>query len=128
MKVTARGDLWWKTAVVYCLDVETFMDWNDDGSGDFEGLEHRLDHLADLGVTCLWLMPFQPSPNLDDGYDITDFQTIDPRLGSLGDFVEFIRTRPRPGHARHHRLRHEPHLGPASLVPLGASEPQFAVP
>ena len=92
MKITDRSDLWWKTAVVYCLDVETYMDWNDDGSGDFEGLEHRLDHLAELGVSCLWLMPFQPSPNLDDGYDITDFQAVDPRLGSLGDFVEFIRT------------------------------------
>jgi trehalose synthase len=91
MKVTARGDLWWKTAVVYCLDVERYMDWDDDGSGDFEGLGHRLDHLADLGVTCLWLMPFQPSPRRDDGYDITDFQAIDPRVGSLGDFVEFIR-------------------------------------
>ncbi|WP_022891816.1 alpha-amylase family protein [Agromyces subbeticus] len=91
MKITARGDLWWKTAVVYCLDVETYMDWNDDGSGDFEGLAHRLDHLAELGVSCLWLMPFQPTPNLDDGYDITDFQAIDPRLGSFGDFVEFIR-------------------------------------
>ena len=61
MKITDRSDLWWKTAVVYCLDVETYMDWNDDGSGDFEGLGHRLDHLAELGVTCLWLMPFQPT-------------------------------------------------------------------
>lgn len=91
MKITARGDLWWKTAVVYCLDVEKYLDWNDDGVGDFEGLAHRLDHLAELGVSCLWLMPFQPSPRQDDGYDITDFQTVDPRLGSLGDFVEFMR-------------------------------------
>ena len=58
MKITDRSDLWWKTAVVYCLDVETYMDWNDDGIGDFEGLAHRLDYLAELGVTCLWLMPF----------------------------------------------------------------------
>ena len=92
MKITDRSDLWWKTAVVYCLDVETYMDWNDDGSGDFEGLAHRLDHLAELGVSCLWLMPFQPSPRRDDGYDITDFQAVDPRYGSLGDFVEFMRT------------------------------------
>jgi trehalose synthase len=91
MKITDRGDLWWKTAVVYCLDVEKYMDWNDDGIGDFEGLAHRLDHLADLGVTCLWLMPFQPSPRRDDGYDITDFQAIDPRFGSFGHFVEFMR-------------------------------------
>ncbi|MRG58715.1 trehalose synthase [Agromyces sp. CFH 90414] len=91
MKISARGDLWWKTAVVYCLDVEKYLDWNDDGVGDFEGLGHRLDHLAELGVSCLWLMPFQPSPRRDDGYDITDFQAIDPRLGTFGDFVEFMR-------------------------------------
>ena len=92
MKVTDRSDLWWKTAVVYCLDVEKYLDWNDDGVGDFEGLSHRLDHLAGLGVSCLWLMPFQPSPRRDDGYDISDFQAVDPRYGSLGDFVEFMRT------------------------------------
>jgi len=91
MKITARGDLWWKTAVIYCLDVEKYLDWNDDGVGDFEGLAHRIDHLADLGVSCIWLMPFQPSPRHDDGYDITDFQSVDPRYGSLGDFVEFVR-------------------------------------
>ncbi|WP_308799510.1 alpha-amylase family protein [Agromyces silvae] len=91
MKITARGDLWWKTAVVYCLDVEKYLDWNDDGVGDFEGLSHRLDHLAELGVSCIWLMPFQPSPRRDDGYDITDFQAVDPRYGSLADFVEFVR-------------------------------------
>ncbi|HEV7950803.1 MAG TPA: alpha-amylase family protein, partial [Glaciihabitans sp.] len=92
MRITDTSDLWWKTAVVYCLDVETFMDWNNDGSGDFEGLSHRLDYLAELGVTCLWLMPFYPSPDRDDGYDITDFYGVDSRLGHHGDVVEFIRT------------------------------------
>ena len=56
MRITDTSDLWWKNAVVYCLDVETYMDWNGDGCGDFAGLAQRIDHLADLGVTCLWLM------------------------------------------------------------------------
>ena len=84
-------DLWYKNAVVYCLDVETFMDANGDGVGDFRGLTDRLDHLEALGVTCVWLNPFYPTPNRDNGYDITDFYGVDPRLGSLGDFVEFSR-------------------------------------
>lgn len=91
MRITDTSDLWWKTAVVYCLDVETFLDWNDDGVGDFEGLAHRMDYLHELGITCLWLMPFYPTPNKDDGYDIADFYGIDKRLGDLGDFVETIR-------------------------------------
>ncbi|WP_347060513.1 alpha-amylase family protein [Blastococcus sp. HT6-30] len=92
MRITDTSDLWWKNAVVYCLDVETFMDWNGDGVGDLQGLAQRLDHLADLGVTCLWLMPFYPTAGRDDGYDITDYYGIDPRLGDHGDLVEMIRT------------------------------------
>jgi trehalose synthase len=92
VKITDTSDLWWKTAVVYCLDVETYMDWNGDGCGDVEGLAHRVDYLAELGVTCLWLMPFQPSPDRDDGYDVTDFYGVNPRLGTHGDIVELIRT------------------------------------
>ncbi|MEU4511357.1 alpha-amylase family protein [Nonomuraea wenchangensis] len=92
MRLTYTSDVWWKNAVVYCLDVETFKDGNGDGVGDFRGLTQQIDYLAGLGVTCLWLMPFFPTPNKDDGYDITDFYSIDPRLGTLGDFVEFMRT------------------------------------
>ncbi|TQM78134.1 trehalose synthase [Saccharothrix saharensis] len=92
MKLTRTADLWWKNAVVYCLDVETFHDSNGDGFGDFRGLIDKIDHLHKMGVTCLWLMPFFPTPDRDDGYDITDFYSVDPRLGTLGDFVEFVRT------------------------------------
>jgi trehalose synthase len=92
VRITDTSDLWWKTAVIYCLDVETYMDWNGDGVGDFEGLSHRIDYLADLGITCIWLMPFYPTPDRDDGYDIIDFYNVDSRLGTLGDFVEFVRT------------------------------------
>ncbi|WP_136685774.1 alpha-amylase family protein [Falsirhodobacter xinxiangensis] len=92
MDMERTGDAWWKNAVFYCLDVETFQDSNDDGVGDFRGLTHRIDYLAGLGVTCIWLMPFYPSDDRDDGYDITDYYAVDPRLGTLGDFVEFMRT------------------------------------
>lgn len=84
-------DLWYKNAVVYSLDVDTFADGNGDGIGDFRGLQDRLDYLAGLGVTCLWLLPFFPSPGRDNGYDVTDYFGVDPRLGTLGDFVEFSR-------------------------------------
>ncbi|BDX35048.1 alpha-amylase [Mycobacterium antarcticum] len=92
MRSTDTGDLWWKNAVFYCADVETFCDSNGDGTGDIRGMADRLEYLADLGVTCLWLMPFYPTARKDDGYDITDFFGVDPRLGNLGDFVELVRT------------------------------------
>ncbi|WP_411082926.1 alpha-amylase family protein [Streptomyces sp. cmx-18-6] len=92
MRLTRTSDLWWKNAVVYCLDVETYQDGDGDGTGDFAGLTQRIDHLARLGVTCVWLMPFYPTRERDDGYDITDFYGVDPRLGTLGDFTEFVRT------------------------------------
>ena len=92
MRLTQTSDLWWKNAVVYCLDVETYADGDGDGCGDFRGLIQQIDHLHRLGVTCIWLMPFYPSPDRDDGYDITDFYGVDPRLGTLGEFVEFVRT------------------------------------
>ncbi len=83
------NDLWYKNAVVYCLSVETFMDANGDGIGDFQGLQRRLDYLSGLGVSAIWLMPFQTSPGRDDGYDVSDYYNVDPRYGTLGDFVEF---------------------------------------
>ncbi len=83
-------DLWYKNTVVYSLDLETFMDANGDGVGDFEGLMQRLDYLYALGIDTLWIAPFQKTPNCDNGYDISDYYTVDPRHGSSGDFVEFI--------------------------------------
>jgi trehalose synthase len=90
LDVTA--DLWWKNAIIYCLDVQTFADSDGDGVGDFVGLTSKVDYLAGLGVTCIWLMPFYPTADRDDGYDITEHYAIDPRLGSFGDFTEFVRT------------------------------------
>jgi maltose alpha-D-glucosyltransferase / alpha-amylase len=86
----AIEDLWYKNAIIYCLDVEKYMDSDGDGVGDFEGLSRRLEYLAGLGVTCLWLQPFYPSPNRDNGYDICDHYGVHPKHGNPGDFVEFM--------------------------------------
>jgi maltose alpha-D-glucosyltransferase / alpha-amylase len=84
------ADVWYRNAVVYSLAVETFMDGNGDGCGDFAGLRRRLDYLEGLGVDTLWLLPFQSSPMRDDGYDVTDHYSVDPRYGSAGEFVDFV--------------------------------------
>lgn len=83
-------DLWYRNAIIYCLDVEKYMDSNGDGVGDFEGLSARLPYLAGLGVTCVWLLPFSESPNRDNGYDVTDYYSVHSKYGSFGDFVEFM--------------------------------------
>ena len=81
---------WYKDAIVYELHVKTFFDTNNDGIGDFKGLLQKLDYLQDLGVTCLWLLPFFPSPLRDDGYDVSDYCDIHPSYGSLEDFKAFV--------------------------------------
>jgi maltose alpha-D-glucosyltransferase/alpha-amylase len=86
----AIDDLWYKNAIIYCLDVEKYQDADGDGVGDFEGLMRRLDYLQGLGVTCVWLQPFYPSPNRDNGYDVVDYYGVHEKHGSLGDFVEFM--------------------------------------
>jgi maltose alpha-D-glucosyltransferase/alpha-amylase len=86
----SAGDRWYKNAVIYALDAEAFADADGDGIGDFQGLIDRLDYLSRLGVTCVWLLPFYPTPNRDNGYDVMDYYGVDPRLGTLGDFVEFV--------------------------------------
>ena len=73
---------WYEKAIIYCLDVDTFQDADGDGVGDFRGLIRRLDYLARLGVGCLWLNPIHPSPGRDDGYDVTDFYNVHPKLGT----------------------------------------------
>ena len=90
-------DLWYKNAVIYSLDLETFLDSNGDGVGDFEGLIHRLDYLEYLGIDAVWLAPFQPSPQRDNGYDVREYYGVDPRYGSLGDFVQFMREAEKRG-------------------------------
>jgi maltose alpha-D-glucosyltransferase / alpha-amylase len=86
----AVEERWYKDALIYELSVRAFADGTGDGIGDFKGLTRRLDHLAGLGATAVWLLPFQPSPWRDDGYDITDHYGVDPAFGDLGDFVRFV--------------------------------------
>lgn len=81
---------WYKNAIIYSLDVETFFDTKNDGIGDFPGLIHKLDYIESLGITCIWLLPFYTSPNRDNGYDIKDYYAIDVRLGTMDDFKIFV--------------------------------------
>ncbi len=82
--------LWFKDAVIYQLHVKTFQDSDGDGVGDFGGLIQRLDYLAELGVTAVWVMPFYPSPLRDDGYDIADYLTVNPSYGTMEQFDAFL--------------------------------------
>ena len=85
-----QDPLWFKDAIIYELHVRAFMDGNNDGIGDFPGLMQKLDYLQDLGVTCLWLLPFFPSPLRDDGYDISDYLSVNPSYGTVEDFKAFL--------------------------------------
>ncbi|QCR23874.1 alpha-amylase family protein [Pontibacter sp. SGAir0037] len=84
-------DQWYKGGIWYALDIETFQDTDGDGNGDFQGLIGRLDYLATLGITCIWILPFYPSPFRDNGYDVMDYYNVDKRFGTLGDFAAFVR-------------------------------------
>ncbi len=81
---------WYKDAVMYEMHVKAFYDSNGDGVGDFRGLTQKLDYLQDLGITCLWLLPFYESPRRDDGYDISDYCKIHPDYGTIEDFKLFL--------------------------------------
>jgi maltose alpha-D-glucosyltransferase/alpha-amylase len=87
---SAADPLWYKDAIIYEIHVRAFADSNNDGIGDFQGLIGKLDYLQDLGVTCLWLLPFMPSPLRDDGYDIANYTDVNPSYGTLNDFKLFL--------------------------------------
>lgn len=90
-------NLWYKDAIFYELHVKAFQDSNNDGYGDFKGLEERLDYLQDLGIDCIWLLPFYKSPQKDDGYDIADYYEIMPEYGTTKDFKNFMKAAHRKG-------------------------------
>jgi len=92
-----RDPQWYKDAVIYEVHVRAFSDGSGDGVGDFRGLTSKLDYIADLGVTAIWVLPFYPSPLKDDGYDIADYTDVHPAYGTLRDFKEFVREAHRRG-------------------------------
>jgi maltose alpha-D-glucosyltransferase / alpha-amylase len=125
--------LWYKDAVIYEAHVRAFFDSNNDGIGDFPGLTSRLDYLQSLGVNCLWLLPFYPSPLRDDGYDIADYQSIHPSYGTLADFDRFM----EEAHKReirvitelviNHTSDQHPWFQAARSAPAGSPERDFYV-
>jgi len=125
--------LWYKDAIIYQAHVKSFFDGNNDGIGDFRGLTLKLDYLQGLGVTCLWLLPFFPSPLKDDGYDIADYRSVHPSYGTLDDFKVFVRA----AHERHikvlielvvnHTSDQHPWFQRARHAPPGSPERQFYV-
>ncbi len=92
-----KDALWYKDAIIYQVHVRTFHDSNGDGIGDFLGLEQKLDYLQELGISAIWLMPFFPSPLRDDGYDISDYDTVNPSYGTLEDFRKVLDSAHRRG-------------------------------
>ena len=128
-----QDPLWFKDAIIYELHVRAFMDSNNDGIGDFPGLLQKLDYLQDLGVTCLWLLPFFPSPLRDDGYDISDYMTVHPNYGTVEDFKVFLDA----AHDRNmqvmielvinHTSDQHPWFQRARLTPAGSPERDFYV-
>jgi maltose alpha-D-glucosyltransferase/alpha-amylase len=130
---SAADPLWYKDAIIYELHVKAFKDSNADGIGDFRGLIDKLNYLQGLGVTCLWLLPFFPSPLKDDGYDIADYLNVHPMYGTIEDFREFLAA----AHERglqvmielvvNHTSDQHPWFQRARRAPLGSSERDFYV-
>jgi maltose alpha-D-glucosyltransferase / alpha-amylase len=128
-----RDPLWYKDAIIYELHVRSFFDSNNDGVGDFQGLIQRLDYIQDLGVTCIWLLPFYPSPLRDDGYDISDYKGVNPAYGTLRDFKIFL----REAHARglrvftelvvNHTSDQHPWFQAARRAPRGSTKRDYYV-
>ena len=113
LRGSAADPLWYKDAIIYQLHVKSFCDGNGDGIGDFSGLLRRLDYIEALGVTCLWLLPFFPSPRRDDGYDIADYRQVHPDYGTLDDFRTFLQA----AHSRGMQVIIELALNPSDAHP-----------
>ena len=130
---SAADPLWYKDAVIYEVHVRAFFDSNGDGVGDFAGLLQKLDYLQDLGVTCIWLLPFFPSPLKDDGYDIADYLNVHPSYGTLEDFKAFLAAAHERGLqvlielVMNHTSDQHPWFQRARQAPKGSPERDFYV-
>ena len=130
---TTNDPQWYRDAVIYQLNVKAFFDSNNDGVGDFKGVTSKLDYVKDLGVNTIWLMPFYPSPLRDDGYDISEYEDVNPQYGTLDDFREMLDA----AHARglrvitelviNHTSDQHPWFKAARLAPPGSPERDFYV-
>ncbi|MEO7218511.1 MAG: alpha-amylase family protein, partial [Gemmatimonadaceae bacterium] len=137
MSASQFGDqsdpLWYRDAIIYHLHVKTFYDANGDGYGDFAGLMQKLDYIQSLGVTCIWLLPFYPSPLRDDGYDISSYEAINPTFGTLDDFKHFLSEAHRRGLrvitelVINHTSDQHPWFQAARRAPKGSPERDFYV-
>ena len=129
----AEDPQWYKDAIIYQLHLKSFFDGNNDGVGDFPGLCAKLDYVAELGVTAIWLLPFYPSPRRDDGYDIADYRGVHEDYGTLADAREFV----AQAHARglkvitelviNHTSDQHPWFQRARCAPAGSPEREFYV-
>jgi alpha-glucosidase len=92
-----NGDVWWKHAVIYEVYPRSFQDTNGDGLGDIKGITQRLSYLKSLGIDAIWITPMYPSPQVDFGYDIADYEAIDPQYGTMGDFDNLMKAAKQQG-------------------------------
>ena len=133
LRGSAEHPQWYKDAVIYQLHVRSFADSNADGIGDFPGLLQRLDYLAELGVTCLWLLPFFVSPLRDDGYDVADYRQVHPSYGTMEDFRTFLQAAHERAmqviveFALNHTSDQHPWFQRARRAPAGSPERDFYV-
>ncbi len=128
-----EDNLWYKDAIIYQLHVKTFFDANDDGYGDFAGLIEKLDYVKNLGVDCIWLLPFFPSPLKDDGFDVADYQNVNPLYGTLNDAERFLQEARKRNlkvvteFVVNHTSDQHPWFQAARRAPKGSPEREFYV-
>src|SRR5215510_5326513 len=133
VRAVDRDPLWYKDAIIYETHVKAFFDANGDGIGDFAGLVEKLDYLEQLGITCLWLLPFFPSPLRDDGYDVADYRGVHPSYGTLADFQRLVEEAHRRGIAVlielvvNHTSDQHPWFQRARRAPPGSPERDYYV-